>query len=169
MCCCCVSSSSYRDVGICRYRVSDKCATSCVMSFIHVSGDSGRNSSSFSGDTGRNSSSSSSSSVPRKKMRVGKSLVHEHFPRQEITDAEASSGVKVKIKCKYCQKTLYHANCEDLKLHLRREHYQAYLEVEKGDENALEERRKRLYAASDNATSKAEINESSISSCLDRV
>ena len=117
MCCCCVSSSSYRDVGICRYRVSDKCATSCVMSFLHVSGDSGRNSSSFSGDTGRNSSSSSSSSVPRKKMRVGKSLVHEHFPRQEITDAEASSGVKVKVKCKYCQKTLYHANCEDLKLH----------------------------------------------------
>ena len=116
------------------------------MSFLHVSGDSGRNSSSFSGDTGRNSSSfsgdtgrnsssSSSSSVPRKKMRVGKSLVHEHFPRQEITDAEASSGVKVKIKCKYCQKTLYHANCEDLKLHLRREHNQAYLEVEKGDEN----------------------------------
>ena len=79
-------------------------------------------------------------------------MVHEHFPRQEITDAEASSGVKVKVKCKYCQKTLYHANCEDLKLHLRREHYQAYLEVEKGDENALEERRKRLYAASDNAT-----------------
>ena len=130
------------------------------MSFLHVSGDSGRNSSSFSGDTGRNSSSSSSSSVPRKKMRVGKSLVHEHFPRQEITDAEASSGVKVKIKCKYCQKTLYHANCEDLKLHLRREHYQAYLEVEKGDENALEERRKRLYAASDNTTSQAEITES---------
>ena len=95
-----------------------------------------------------------------KKMRVGKSLVHEHFPRQEITDAEASSGVKVKIKCKYCQKTLYHANCEDLKSHLRREHNQGFLEVEKGDENALEELKKRLYAASDNITSQAEITES---------
>ena len=46
-----------------------------------------------------------------------------------------------------------------MKSHLRREHNQAFLEVEKGDENALEERKKRVCAASQTCQL-AEITES---------
>ena len=112
------------------------------------------------GDAGRNSSSSSSSTPPRKRIRLGKSSVHDHFPRQELTEAETLSGIKIKIQCKYCSKIYHHANSEDLKTHLRKEHNQAYKEVEQDDENAREGREKRLLASQNPTDQKAEISRS---------
>ena len=127
-------------------KISDK----FLMSFNSLLGDAGRNS----------SSSSSSPNPPRKRIRLSKSVVHDHFPRQELTEAETLSGIKVKVQCKYCSKIYHHANSEDLKTHLRKEHNQAFLEVEKEDENAREGREKRLMASQTPTNQKVEISRS---------